>query len=104
MERRMLIMPTYIVLMKLTDQGIKAIKNGPQRARENAKLMEKMGSKMTGFYLTMGEYDYVAIGEAPNDEVVCTFMLGLGAAGFVRTTTLKAFTLEEYEKIVKNLP
>jgi uncharacterized protein with GYD domain len=90
--------------MKLTDQGIKAIKNGPQRAKENAKMMEKMGSKMTGFYLTMGEYDYVAIGEAPSDEVVCTFMLGLGSAGFVRTTTLKAFTLEEYEKIVKNLP
>ncbi|MGO9137730.1 MAG: GYD domain-containing protein [Syntrophales bacterium] len=97
-------MPTYIVLMKLTEEGIKTIKNGPKRVKENAKIMEKMGGKMTGFYLTMGEYDYVSIGEAPNDETALTFLLGMGAQGFVKTTTLKAFTLDEYEKIVKPLP
>ena len=97
-------MPTYIVLMKLTEEGIKTIKKGAQRVKENAKIMEKMGGKMTGFYLTMGEYDYVGIGEAPNDEAALTFLLGMGAQGFVKTTTLKAFTLEEFEKIAKNLP
>ena len=97
-------MPTYIVLMKLTEEGIKTIKNGPKRVKENAKIMEKMGGKMTVFYLTMGEYDYVGIGEAPNDETALTFLLGMGAQGFVKTTTLKAFTLEEFEKIVKILP
>jgi uncharacterized protein with GYD domain len=97
-------MPTYIVLMKLTEEGVKTIKNGPKRVKENAKIMEKMGGKMTGFYLTMGEYDYVGIGEAPNDETALTFLLGMGAQGFVKTTTLKAFTVEEFEKIVKNLP
>ncbi len=97
-------MPTYIVLMKLTDKGVRTIKDGPKRVKENAKIMEKMGGKMTGFYLTMGEYDYVGIGEAPNDETALTFLLGMGAQGFVKTTTLKAFTLDEFEKIVKNLP
>jgi uncharacterized protein with GYD domain len=90
-------MPTYIVLMKLTEEGIKTLKDGPERVRENAKLMEEMGSKMTGFYLTMGEYDYVAIGETSNDEVAGAIVLGLNASGLLRTTTLKAFTLEEYE-------
>jgi len=52
----------------------------------------------------MGEYDYVAIGEAPNDTVGMTFLLGLGLAGNVRTTTLKAFTREEFVEIVKKLP
>ena len=94
-------MPTYIVLMKLTDQGIKAIKSGPQRARDNAKLMEKMGSKMTGFYLTMGEYDYIAIGDFPNDEIAGALVLRLNASGLIKTTTLKAFTLEEFEKMSK---
>ncbi len=97
-------MPTYIVLMKLTELGIKTIKDGPQRVKENAKIMEKMKGKMTGFWLTMGEYDYVGIGEAPNDETALTFLLGMGAQGFVKTTTLKAFTLDEFEKIVKSLP
>jgi uncharacterized protein with GYD domain len=92
-------MPTYIVLMKLTEEGMKAIRNAPERVRENAKLMEQMGGKMMGFYLTMGEYDYVAVGETPNDEVEGAIVLGLNASGFFRTTTLKAFTLEEFEKM-----
>ena len=97
-------MSIYITLCKFTEQGIKDVKNAPKRVLATQKAMEKMGGKMTEFYLTMGEYDYVAIGEAPNDEVACTFILGLGAAGNLKTTTMKAFTLEEYTKIVKNLP
>ena len=97
-------MVTHIVLMKLTDQGIKDIKNAPQRIEAAAKTLEAMGGKMTGFYLTMGEYDYVAIGEGPSDEVGMTFLLGLGAAGYVKTTTLKAFTKEEFEEMVKQVP
>ena len=97
-------MPSYIVLIKLTDQGIKDIKNAPQRIEAAAKALEALGGKMTGFYLTMGEYDYVAISECPSDEVAMTFWLGLGAAGNVKTTTLKAFTKEQFVEMVKKLP
>ncbi|HUH66250.1 MAG TPA: GYD domain-containing protein [Syntrophales bacterium] len=97
-------MPTYIALIKLTEQGAKNIKTMPKRVRAAGKLMEKMGGKITGFYLTMGEYDYIAIAEAPSDEVACAYLLGLGAEGSLRTTTLKAFTLDEFTKIVKKLP
>ena len=97
-------MPTYIGLYKLTDQGIKNIKEGPQRIEEGMKAWEAMGGKLLGFYTVMGEYDYVGIGEAPSDEAVLTFALALGAQGFVRTTTLKAFTKEEFAEIVKKLP
>jgi uncharacterized protein with GYD domain len=97
-------MPLYISLYKLTDQGIKNIKNAPKRFEQGAKVWEEMGGKVLGFYLTMGEYDYVSIGEAPNDEAVAAFALGLGALGNVRTTTLKAFSVEEFAEIVKKLP
>ena len=97
-------MPSYIVLIKLTDQGIKDIKNAPQRIEAAAKALEALGGKMTGFYLTMGEYDYVAIGEFPSDQVAMTFLLGLGAAGNDKTTTLKAFTKEQFVEMVKKLP
>jgi len=97
-------MPTYIALYKLTDQGIKDIKNGPKRFEDGVKAFEAMGGKITGFYAVMGEYDYVAIGEAPNDEVAMTFALAIGSLGSVRTTTLKAFTHEEFAKLVKKLP
>ncbi len=59
---------------------------------------------MLGFYAVMGEYDYVGIGEFPNDEVAMTHLLGLGSLGNVRTTTLKAFPMEEFAELVKKLP
>jgi len=97
-------MPISIILMKLTDQGIKDIKSAPRRIEEGIKAAEKMGIKVTGFYAVQGEYDYVSIGESPSDEVGMTFTLGLGSLGNVRTTTLKAFTKEEFAEIVKKLP
>ena len=97
-------MPIYIGLYKLTDQGIKNIKDAPQRIEEAFKGWEAMGGKVIGFYSVMGEYDYVAIGEAPNDEVAVTFALALGSQGDARTMTLKAFTREEFTDIVKKLP
>jgi uncharacterized protein with GYD domain len=97
-------MPMYVVLYKLTEQGVKDIKNAPERIEKGIKAFEAMGGKVLGFYVTLGEYDYVAIGEAPSDEVAMTFMLGLGAQGNARTTTLKAFTKEELAEMVKKLP
>ncbi len=97
-------MSTFIIMMKLTDQGAKAIKDAPARMEAGIKAWEAMGGKMTGFYVTMGEYDYVAVGEAPSDEVAAAFLLSLGALGNVHTTTLKAFPREQFANIVKMVP
>ena len=97
-------MATYITLMKMTEQGIKNVKGVSARYEEGVKQLQAMGGKLLGFYMVMGEYDYVGIAEAPSDEIVMAFVLGLGAHGNVRTTTLKAFTVEEYSQIVKKLP
>jgi len=97
-------MPTYIGLYKLTDQGIKNIKDAPQRIEEAIKAAEAMGGKSLGVYTVLGEYDYVSVGELPNDEMALTLALAFGAQGNVRTTTLKAFTKEEFAEIVKKLP
>ena len=97
-------MPTYIVLYKLTDQGIRNIKEAPRRIEEGIKALEAVGGKVIGFYSVMGEYDYVGIGEAPNDETAVALALAMGSQGNVRTTTLKAFTKEEFAEIVKKLP
>ena len=97
-------MPTYIGLYKSTDQGIKDIKGAPDRVKEAIAGVEAMGGKVIGVYAVMGEYDYVSIGEFPSDEVAMTFNLGLVSRGNVRTTTLKAFTKEEFAEIVKKLP
>lgn len=97
-------MVTYVTLMKLTEQGIKDIKNAPQRVEAAAKAIEALGGKMTGFYLTTGEYDYVAIAEMPSDEVGMTFLLALGSAGNVKTNSMRAYTSEQFAEFVKKLP
>jgi uncharacterized protein with GYD domain len=97
-------MPTYISLMKFTDQGIKDVKEAPKRAEQLVKGLEALGGKLVALYITMGEYDYIGIAEAPSDEVALTFLMSMGAAGNVKTTTLKAFSIAEFAKIVEKLP
>jgi len=97
-------MPTYIVLEKLREQGIKSLKNIPQIVEEGAKGAEAMGMKLLGYYAVMGEYDFVGIIEAPSDEAVMTALLGAASRGLVSTTTLKAFTMQEFANMVKMMP
>ena len=94
----------YVVLFKLTDQGIKEIKNAPQRVEANRKALEAAGFKTIGLYATLGEYDYVGVVEGGTDEDVMTLALRVGSAGFVRTTVLKAFSMEQFVQMVKKLP
>jgi uncharacterized protein with GYD domain len=96
-------MQTYIILANLTDQGVNLIKNAPQRIQQSATDIKAMGGNLIGFYTTMGEYDYIAIFEAPSDEVMMTFLLKTGMAGSVRTKTLKAFTRENLASIINKL-
>jgi uncharacterized protein with GYD domain len=97
-------MVRYVTLMKLTGEGAKAIKEAPKRVDEAVKGLEAMGGKLLDFYVVMGKYDYVAISEAPSDEVAATFLLALARAGNVRTMAMKAFTREQFGQIVANLP
>lgn len=97
-------MATYISLINYTDQGIRNIKDSPKRLDAAKKVLKDLGGELKAFYLTMGAYDIVIVAEAPSDEVVARFVLGVGSLGNVRTTTLKAFGEGEFRKIVGALP
>ena len=91
-------MPTYIALLHYTQQGIAAIKQGPARLEAAKQAYKKVGGELKAFYLTIGQYDAVAI------AAVAKMALSLGAMGNVRTETLRAFTEAEFRKIVGELP
>jgi uncharacterized protein with GYD domain len=97
-------MPAYVVLFQFTDQGIQNIKEHPQGIEQAHKTIEAMGGKVVAGYWVMGQYDSIGIYEFPSDEVAMTFLLGVGATGNVRTTTLKAFTYEQFSELVSKLP
>ena len=93
-------MTTYIVLINWTDQGIRNVKESPKRLDVARKALGDMGGSFKQFFLTMGEYDMVAICEAPDDTVIARFTLTLGMSGSVRTRTLKAFSEVAYREII----
>ena len=97
-------MATFVVLANFTEQGARAIKEGPQRRQRAFEMAQRMGITVTGRYLTMGPYDIVLILEAPDDETATRFMLSLGSQGNLRTTTMRAYTEEEDDRIVAGLP
>jgi len=94
---------TYIMLVKWTDQGIRNVRESPKRLDAVKKQLEDMGGSFKAFYMTMGKYDMVLIGEAPDDAVAARFSLQIGMAGNVRTQTLKAFPEAAYREIITSL-
>ncbi len=90
----------WIVMMKLTDHGAKSIVDATKVINEANKTLHEKGGKLKDFYLTMGDVDYIAICEAPKDDIILAFAAKLASTGIVRTTTLKAFTAEQVQQIV----
>jgi uncharacterized protein with GYD domain len=93
-------MSTYISLLRYTQKGIESIKESPGRLDAARKAFEKTGAKLKDFYLVSGRYDAVVISEAPDDVTAAKASLSMATQGNVRTETLRAFTEEEFLKIV----
>ncbi len=93
-------MATYIVLNSFTDQGIRNVKDSTKRADAVRDLAKKFGITAKEFFWTLGSYDVVAIYDAPDDASMTAFGLALGAAGNVRTQTLRAFSREEMNGVL----
>jgi uncharacterized protein with GYD domain len=96
-------MPSYITLLKWTQQGIGNVKDSPSRLDAGRKAFKKSGVKIKDTYLTMGRYDLVCIIEAPDDESFAAAMISLGSQGNVQTESLKAFSEADYRKIIGSL-
>ena len=96
-------MPTYVVLMNWSDQGVRTARETVQRRDRVDALAEKHGARIEQVYWTVGPYDIVTILEAPDDESATAMLLELGSAGNLRTTTLRAYDREEMSGIVQRL-
>lgn len=93
-------MPTYVSLLRYTDQGITNVKESPKRFDAFKDALKQANGALKSVYLTMGRYDLVVAYELPDDESAARLALRLGSLGNVRTETLRAFTEDEYRKII----
>lgn len=96
-------MATYVTLLSWTDHGIKNVKDSPARFDAFKQAASRLGCTVKAFYLVMGRFDMVLVMEGPDDETAAKLALATASAGAVRTETLRAFTEDEYRKIVASL-
>ena len=97
-------MATYILLARFTQQGIQHIKDSPNRLEAGKQAFRSMGAQLKEFYLVSGQYDIIIIIEASDDETMAKVILFLGSKGNIHTETLRAFSEDEYRKMVNDLP
>ena len=96
-------MATYLMLLNWTDQGIRNVKESLRRLDAKKKFAKDFGGEVKTVYLTQGSFDLAVIAEMPDDEKLASFVLRLGSLGYVRTTTLKTYSEDEYRKIIIGL-
>jgi uncharacterized protein with GYD domain len=97
-------MPTFIMTLNWTDQGIRAIKEHPKRSQAAKDLAKKCGVEIKQVYITSGEHDLLVIAESPNGDNVAKFALATSALGNVRTSTARAWSEGEFHKFISELP
>ena len=96
-------MPHYISLMRWTSQGIAGLPGWRERVEDGQHVIEAAGGSLIGVYVTLGRYDVVEIFEAPDDEIAVEILMKLQRFGAEHTETLRAFTREQAEDIVRRL-
>lgn len=89
-------MSTFIMLSTLTDEGAKTIKENPNRIKEVNQEIEALGVKVLSQYATLGQYDFVNIVEAPDNQTIARVSAELSSRGSVRLQTLPAIPIDDF--------
>jgi uncharacterized protein with GYD domain len=97
-------MPTFMLSLNWTDQGIRAVKEAPKRAEAGRKLAKKVGVEIKQLFLTSGDSDIVLIVDAPDGDNVAKFALSLGSLGNVRTRMTRRWPEADFQKLIAELP
>ena len=96
-------MPTFIIMMNWTEQGIRNVKDAPKRAAAAKEMAKKVGVEIKQTYLTNGQFDLASVVESASGDNIAKFCMQVGALGNVRTSTVRAWSQDEYMKLISEL-
>ncbi len=88
-------MPTYVMLTNLTADGVRTLKNNPGRVAEVNQEVEQMGARVVSQYATLGQYDFVTVVEAPDEQTMAKISVELGSRGTMSSQTLAAIPSDQ---------
>jgi uncharacterized protein with GYD domain len=91
-------MPVFIMLTKLTSNGVRTLKDNPGRVHEVSKEVEQLGVKVLNQWATLGEYDFVSVLEAPDETAMAKVSVELGSRGTTSNETMAAIPAEDFTK------
>jgi uncharacterized protein with GYD domain len=91
-------MPVFIMLTRLTPDGVKTLKDNPGRVHEVNKEVEQLGVKVLNQWATLGEYDFVSVVEAPDETTMAKVSVELGSRGTTTNETMAAIPSEAFTK------
>jgi uncharacterized protein with GYD domain len=93
-------MPTYVNLLNWTEQGVRDFQKTTDRNAEARRTASEMGGKIKDSYWTLGPFDLVLVSEFPDDETATAFALAVSSRGSARTTSMRAFDIDEVRSII----
>ena len=94
-------MPIYILLSRVSQQGVQTLQSNPARLKEVNRDVEELGAKVLHQWATLGEFDFVNVVEAPDIATIAKVSVALGARGSTRVQTLSALTIDEFVSVVE---
>ena len=97
-------MPTFKCFLNWTDQGARNAKDANKRFQASRSLAEKLGGKLLTAYVTTGRYDVALTLDMPNGDAMAKFASAIAGSGNARTTTVRAYTPDEFSKLVAEAP
>ncbi|HEV2773285.1 MAG TPA: GYD domain-containing protein [Thermoleophilaceae bacterium] len=89
-------MPTFIMISRLTAEGVQTIKNNPQRIKEVNQEIEQLGAEVKEQWATLGQFDFVNVVEAPDEQTMARISLELGSRGTARYESLPAIPVDDF--------
>jgi uncharacterized protein with GYD domain len=89
-------MPTYVMLSTLTPEGVQTLKNNPQRIKEVNKEIEQLGASVKAQWAVLGQYDFINVVEAPDEQTMARVSLELGSRGTARYESLVAIPVDDF--------
>jgi uncharacterized protein with GYD domain len=89
-------MPTYVLLTTLTAQGLQTLRSNPERLREVNRDVEELGARVLHQWMTLGNYDFINVVEAPDETTIAKVSVVLGARGSSKLTTLTAISVDDF--------
>jgi uncharacterized protein with GYD domain len=93
-------MPTYVSLVRWTDQGVRNYRESVQRAEAFRNAVSQSGGQVRELLWTLGEYDIVTVIDAPDDESAMALLLQTASLGNVRTQTMRAMGSDEISTVI----